>query len=659
MYHLGELTSACGVGGAPKAQATSALAIVWSKLPDNCPLKLRLLPVLGNRLTLPILTGTGFLQLCGTLPYGTVSGAGLKNQPSGRESARFKSRFDDMNAYFIGKKTEWPKRRNGGDSPASSNRRRPIGRKVARIILVLFACYFLFGPLAQAQVKEVRRILVFNELELGSPGIAAIDNGLVAALENSPYQIEFYSESLDTSLFPDEASQRQFREWFLLKYRERKPDVIVDIGPSSIKFMVESHEAFFPNTPIVFGGSPEPLAAGLNLDSHFTGAWAAVQPERTLEVALRLQPSTKHVVVVGGVAPYDRYLESIVKERFRRYESKFDFTYLTDLDTPTLLDRLKHLPTHTIVYHTSIMLDAAGNHFIDATQSAPLVASASIAPVFTVDDVDVGRGTVGGDVFSFSEHGREVARIVVRILNGEKPQDIPVVRGNNVFLFDWRALRRFGLKESALPAGSIVLNRQPTFWGQYKRYIIAGILLLSTQALIILGLLWQKVKRKRVEAALASSNERLRMAMESGKSVGWDWDIRTGRDLWFGDLRTMFGISSHTFIGEASDFYRYVHPEDRQRVSEAVAYAKRNREPYAEEFRVVRQDGIERWVAARGEFKYAKNGDASQMVGLAVDITERKQIEDALKSSERKFSKVFKESPLSLTLTSVNVHRYI
>ena len=96
------------------------------------------------------------------------------------------------------------------------------------------------------------------------------------------------------------------------------------------------------------------------------------------------------------MAPYDRSLESIVKERFRRYESKFDFTYLTDLDMPTLLDRLKHLPTHTIVYHTSMMLDAAGNRFIDATKSDPLVASASIAPVFTLDDVDVGRGTVGG-----------------------------------------------------------------------------------------------------------------------------------------------------------------------------------------------------------------------------------------------------------------------
>jgi len=581
----------------------------------------------------------------------------LKNQTPWRESARFGIGFDDV--CFIGAQTQRPMRKNREDNPKCCGRLRPRGTGLAKAALALIACYFLSQPLAQAQIKEVRRILVFNELELGSPGIAAIDNALVAALENSPYQIEFYSESLDTPLFPDQASQRQFREWFLLKYRERKPDVIVALGPSSIRFMVESHEKFFPNTPIVIGGTPEALSVNWKFDSHFTGAWAAAHPGETLEVALQLQPSTKHVVVVGGVAPYDRYLESLVKERFRHYESQFDFTYLTDLDMPALLERLKHLPTHTIVYHTSIMLDAAGNHFIDATQSVPLVAGASVAPVFTVDDVDVGRGTVGGDVFSFAAHGREVGGIIVRILNGEKPQDIPIARGGNVFLFDRRALRRFGLKESSLPPGSILLNRDLNFWEQYKRYVIAGILLLTAQVLIIFGLLWQKVKRKRVEAALASSNERLRMAMESGKSVGWDWDIRTGRDLWFGDLRTMFGISSDTFTGEASDFYRYVHPEDRQRVSEAVADARRNRKPYAEEFRVVRQDGMERWVAARGEFKYTKNGDASQMVGLAVDITERKQIEDALKSSERKFSKIFRESPLSLTLTNANDHRYI
>src|SRR5207248_9075074 len=51
------------------------------------------------------------------------------------------------------------------------------------------------------------------------------------------------------------------------------------------------------------------------------------------------------------------------------YESRLDFAYFTEFDMPTLLERLKHLPSHTIVYHTSIMRDAAGNHFVDATRS--------------------------------------------------------------------------------------------------------------------------------------------------------------------------------------------------------------------------------------------------------------------------------------------------
>jgi ABC-type uncharacterized transport system substrate-binding protein len=350
----------------------------------------------------------------------------------------------------MGTRIEQRLRKNQGNDPVRCKHQRLLRIRL-RAILVFVACFFLYGPLAQSQVKQVRRILVFNELGMGSPGVAAINRELVSTLENSPYQIEFYSESLDTPLFPDEASQRQFRDWFLRKYRERKPDLIVALGPSSIKFMTESHETSFPNIPIVICGSPKTLAASAKLDAHFTGVWTVVHPERTLEMALRLQPDTQHVVVVGGVAPYDRYLESIVKESFRSFESKLDFTYLTELDMPSLLERLKNLPSHTIVYHTSIMEDAAGNRFIDATQSIPQIASASTAPVYVVDDVDVGRGAVGGDVFSFAANGREVAEIVVRILKGEKPENIQIAESANVYMFDWQAMKRFGLDEKKLP----------------------------------------------------------------------------------------------------------------------------------------------------------------------------------------------------------------
>jgi PAS domain S-box-containing protein len=226
-------------------------------------------------------------------------------------------------------------------------------------------------------------------------------------------------------------------------------------------------------------------------------------------------------------------------------------------------------------------------------------------------------------------------------------------------MFDWQAMKRFGLGEKKLPQGSIVLNRVTSFWEQYSRYILVGIFLLFTQALIILGLLWQRNKRRRIEAELVSSNDRLRLSMESGKSVGWEWDIKTGRDFWFGDLQAIFGISTHTFSGQIGDFYRYVHPEDKKRISDAVTAARQNQTVYAEEFRVVRQDGNIRWVVSRGKFEYEKNGEAKRMTGLAVDITERKQVEEALRVSEEKFSKAFRESPLSISITGAESHRYM
>jgi len=141
--------------------------------------------------------------------------------------------------------------------------------------------------------------------------------------------------------------------------------------------------------------------------------------------------------------------------------------------------------------------------------------------------------------------------------------------------------------------------------------------------------------RKSADQEHARTNERLRLALEAGKTVGWEWDIKSGRDRWCGDLKAMFGIPSDTFVGKTEDFYRYVHPEDRQLVAKAVADARENRKPYAAEFRVVRLDGTVRWIAAKGSFYYGPQGNAERMLGMATDITEHRQTEERLREYEK------------------------
>jgi signal transduction histidine kinase len=378
------------------------------------------------------------------------------------------------------------------------------------VLLALASVFPTPDSIAQKPAKEVRRVLILNIFEpLASPGVAALDQGIVTGLDKSPYQIELYSEDLEAALFPDEASRRQIRELYVRKYRDRKPDIIIAVGPEPLRFLAESHEKSFPGVPVIFCGSTEEMLGQLKLDSSFTGVWGVAQPEETLNAALRLRPSTKHVVVVGGVGIYDRMLESIARQSLKNFESKLDFTYLTDLAMPALLERLKHLPPHTIVYHTAITEDAAGSYFIDATQSVPMIASAANAPVFVVDDVDVRGGTVGGDVESYGAEGRTAADMAVRVLNGEKPENIPIAKSASVYTFDWRALQRWGLKESDLPPGSIVLHREPTVWESYKWYIVGGLSLVLLEALLIVGLLWERARRRSTETELADTNDSL------------------------------------------------------------------------------------------------------------------------------------------------------
>jgi signal transduction histidine kinase len=391
------------------------------------------------------------------------------------------------------------------------------------LVAAVVGC-LLSQSIAAAPAKEIRRVLILNLLDpLSSPDVALLDQAIVADLENGPYQIELYTENLQTTLFADDLSQQTFRKSYIQKYFGRKLDVIITVGPDPLKFMAESHEVYFPGIPVAFAGSTEEMLGGLKLDGNFTGVWGVAQPEKTLDTALRLQPGTKHVVVVGGTGTYDRYLEAIAKERFRKYEGSLDFTYLTDLDLNSLLERLKHLPSNTIVYHTSMTRDGAGVSFIDATQAVPLIAGAAKAPVFVVDDVDIGKGTVGGYVLSFKEQGQIIAGMVMEILHGKKVADIPIVRGFSTYMFDWREMRRWGLKEKNLPPGSVVLYRKPTRWERAKRAVPGALAICVTLACLIGYLLfkqkqlWQARKYQRQLSGMlinAQEQERSRIASD-------------------------------------------------------------------------------------------------------------------------------------------------
>jgi PAS domain S-box-containing protein len=179
---------------------------------------------------------------------------------------------------------------------------------------------------------------------------------------------------------------------------------------------------------------------------------------------------------------------------------------------------------------------------------------------------------------------------------------------------------------------------------------IAAIVCLATVAYIK-----EHFAKSELIAQLSLANDRLHLAVEAGESVGWEWDLKTGRLSWFGDLQNMFGIPSDKFVGRREDLYRYVHPEDHELVAKAVEDARQSRKPYAAEFRVVRADGIVRWIAGRGQFYYGSHGDTLRMLGIAVDITERRQVQEAL----HLFRKLIDQSSDAIEVVDPETWRFV
>jgi PAS domain S-box-containing protein len=180
------------------------------------------------------------------------------------------------------------------------------------------------------------------------------------------------------------------------------------------------------------------------------------------------------------------------------------------------------------------------------------------------------------------------------------------------------------------------------------------IVLIAVLFLSAAGFIRDYLSNRELASDVGLANDRLRLAMESGKSVGWDWDIKSGQESWFGDLQTMFGIRSASYTGHVEDFLRYVHPDDLRQVANAQNESMRGHTPYATEFRIVWPDGTLRYAAATGKCYYSPSGEPERMVGVALDVTDRKRAEQTLRESEERFRLVANTAPVLIWMSGTN-----
>jgi signal transduction histidine kinase len=357
---------------------------------------------------------------------------------------------------------------------------------------------------AAAVTRQV--VLLFDErVEL--PGLSAIDAEIVHTLRSSlSGPIEVYREPMDLSRFGSASYKAALRDFLTAKYAEKGIDAVVAVMAPALDFLLDFGGTIFPGTPIVFCGLDRAQLGGRALPANVHGVLVKRDFAPTLELALRLHPGADRAVVVSGTSDFDVSLMVQAKEQFRAFEERISLAYLSNLPLKEVLAKVSASPDRTIVLFTSLFRDGAGQHFVPHEAVERLSAAAS-APVYGFVDQFLGRGIVGGSLYSFAEHGTETARLVLRLIAGTAPAPMLLEIPSNEVMLDWRQLQRWGVSDSDIPAGARVYFREPRVWETYRWQLSLIFAVILIEAALIFGLLYEHRRRN-----IAEVQARQRMA---------------------------------------------------------------------------------------------------------------------------------------------------
>jgi PAS domain S-box-containing protein len=479
-----------------------------------------------------------------------------------------------------------------------------------------------------------------------------MDRAILEELGKSPSdRVDILGENLDILRFSADRFQRIFTDYLTEKYAEQPPDLIILVFVGSLEIAGRLLHKIFPGTPVVVAGATEEEVRPDQFLSPVGGVAYRVNPRATLELILRLQPETRRVIVIGGTAQVDRHVLDRVKDAARSFATRVEFEFWDNRSMAELRQAVSVLPPQTAILFCRMFRDGAGQPVI-STQAGQAIAQWANVPVYVMADTALGTGAVGGSVGDTEAIGKRAGELARLVLSGAAPASLPLESSTgSVPTFDWRALKRWGIPESRLPPDSVVRFKPPSMWEQYRWYIIGALAIIAIQAGIIADLLLHRARRRRAEADLRESEQRMGLAASAANLDLWTWDVARDEVWVTPEGRNFFGWEKSETINLAR-FVDMLHPEDREPTRKAIVRSLERGDDYSVEYRVTSRHGAMRWIAARGQVEFDSNRKPVRMLGVAIDVTERKRGEQALRESEERFRLAVEASPNAIVMTN-------
>ena len=320
-------------------------------------------------------------------------------------------------------------------------------------------------------------------------------------------------EYMDSRRFVDDiAYEKNLIALLKHKYKIYEPDIIITSDDHAYDFIVKYGDVLFPNKPIVFCGvnifKPETLIGRTNI----TGIKEGMEIEGNLELILRLQPKTKHIIMLGdttglGLRMGERAEEIKLKWQEDRIKPKVALDLWDAFSLEELYEKSANMPPDSVFLMLAIHKDKLGEYFsFDA--ELPMLAQKSTAPIYGMwGALLIGNGVLGGMMNNPYQHGSAAGEMAIKLLKGARVSDIPIQeKAEYAPFFDYQKLDQFNIDLSYLPLNSTIIGRPKTLYHQYKVIVNATLALLIFLMVVISVLVDNIRRRTRAQKSLAELN---------------------------------------------------------------------------------------------------------------------------------------------------------
>lgn len=380
---------------------------------------------------------------------------------------------------------------------------------VAKTLVVAFMLACLNAPMHAADKES--RVVVLYGLDPYLPPFLAMDKAMRESLtDKTGGRVQFFPESLDSQRIAPETVEPEQVAFLTKKYKLMSISAVVAVSRTALDFFKRHGDKVWPGARLVYLGflgyehKPDALPLGA------TAVVSILDVAGTIEIARKLQPNARRMLVISGMSEIDRTAEQQARSAIATQNGLPSIEFLSGLPLPELVTQVAATEADSIVIYLAQFRDRDGQPY-DPLSVLRAVVESSRAPVYGAAETYIGLGAVAASAASYESRGRLIGEQVHYALMGSQPDPSrTVLEAPNQCIADALALQRWSLDEGRLPSGCELRYAVIPIWLQYGWQIALALAIVAAQAVLIAALLAQR--RMRFLAEQSEQNRRSELA---------------------------------------------------------------------------------------------------------------------------------------------------